>query len=240
MGDAGQQLATIGALILDLDGLLIDSERWSWEAHDRVLAGLGALPLSLEEVRSLVGLEGDAEWAVFRTLRPLPVDRVAYARAHAAAFVAIRAERLAPLPGVQELLDAASSLGLPVALASNSGPESIEAALGGLGVRDRFAAVASGQEVPHGKPHPDVYLLALQRLGLSAEQGLAVEDSAVGLAAARAAGLRCAVVPNEITAALDFSGAWLRFPALAALARQLPSMTRSGSGKGLRGREQVC
>ena len=240
LGDAGQQPAAIEALILDLDGLLIDSERWSWEAHNQVLAGLGISPLALAEVRSLIGLEGETEWATFRRLRPLPIDRAAYAESHAAAFVAIRAARLAPLPGVRELLEAAEGLGLLVGLASNSGPESIEVALVGLGVRDRFAAVASGQEVAHGKPDPGVYLLALRRLGLEADQALAIEDSAFGLAAARTAGLRCAVVPSELTIGLDFSGAWLRFPDLAALARRLPAMARSGSEKGLRRGLNIC
>jgi len=233
LGDVGDQPAAIQALILDLDGLLIDSERWSWEAHDRVLTSFGAPPLSLDEVRSLVGLEGATEWVAFSFLRSLPIARAAYGEAHAAAFIAIRDERLAPLPGVLDLLDAAERLGLPVGLASNSGPESIEAALIGIGVRDRFATVASGQEVAHGKPSPDVYLLALRRLGLLAEHALAVEDSAVGLAAARAAGLRCAVVPNWITLALDFSGAWLRFPDLGTLARRLPDIALSASERGL-------
>ena len=233
MGDVGDQPAAIRALILDLDGLLIDSERWSWEAQDRVLASLGAPPLGLEEVRSLVGLEGATEWAAFSRLRSLPIGRAAYGEAYTAAFIAIRDERLAPLPGVLDLLDAAERLGLPVGLASNSGPESIEVALIGIGVRDRFATVASGQEVAHGKPSPDVYLLALRRLGILAEHGLAVEDSAVGLAAARAARLRCAVVPNWITSALDFSGAWLRFPDLGSLARRLPDLSRTGSERGL-------
>ena len=213
------------ALILDLDGLLIDSETWSWQAHDETLRRYGAAPLILEEIRMLVGLDAADEWRVLRELRSLPEEALhEYAAAQRDAFVTLRARLLAPLPGVRELLDAARELGLQVGLASNSPLRSVTAALEGLGIRPSFATIATVDQVERGKPAPDVYLLALDRLGIGADAGLAVEDSATGMKAALAAGLPCAVVPNAITAMLDFSPATARFDSLLQVAAWLPSV----------------
>jgi HAD superfamily hydrolase (TIGR01509 family) len=215
-------------VICDLDGLLIDSEMWSWQAHNEVLRAQGLPRLSLEEVRRLVGLDGDDEWHTLCSLRPIAESRAAYYRAHGEAFIALRSRALAPMPGVHELLGAAARLDLRLGLASNSHMPSILAALQGLGIRDRFTAVVSADEVPQGKPQPDVYLLALERLGLGAAQAIAVEDSRAGLAAAQAAGLFCVVVPSELTAGQDLSAAQQRFASLYEVAAWLPEHVMAG------------
>jgi beta-phosphoglucomutase len=208
-------------VILDLDGLLIDSETWSWHAHNAALTANGERPLALPEVRQLVGLSGNDEWQRLLTLRPLKVEPAAYAGAQEAAFEALRARQMRPLPGVDDLLAAVSHNDLLLALASNSGSASIQETLALLGMADRFDAVISCQDVPRSKPAPDVYCLALARLGLRANQGVAVEDSCVGLAAAAAAGLRCLAVPNGITATQDFSQAHRIFTDLHGVAAWL-------------------
>lgn len=213
------------ALILDLDGLLIDSELWSWQAHDAALRRYGAAPLALEEIRQLVGSDAADEWRALRRLRSLPEQALyEYAAAQRDAFVALRERLLAPLPGVRELLDAARALGLRIGIASNSPLRSVTEALDGLGIRPYFATLATVDQVQRGKPAPDVYLLALQRLGIPPVAAIAVEDSATGMSGALAAGLRCAVVPNAITAQQDFSLATARFDSLIQVAAWLPSV----------------
>lgn len=221
-------MSALRGVILDMDGLLIDSEMWSWQAHNEVLGSHGLPPLGLDEVRQLVGLDGDDEWATLRALRELPDARADYYRASRAAFIAIRSQSLAPMPGVHALLDTVAHLGLRLGLASNSMLPSIEAALEGLGIRDRFMVVASVEEVATGKPRPDVYLLTLQRLGLEPRQAIAVEDSRTGLAAAQAAGLYCVVVPSELTAGQDLSAAQQRFESLHHVAAWLPRHAAAG------------
>jgi beta-phosphoglucomutase-like phosphatase (HAD superfamily) len=76
-----------------------------------------------------------------------------------------------------------------------------------LGIRHRFAAVCTGDEVPHGKPWPDVYRLALDRLGCDPARAVAVEDSPVGCDAAVAAGMVAVAVPSEMTRGLAFPSA---------------------------------
>jgi len=220
----GRQMTEPRGVILDLDGLLIDSEQWAWEAHNAVLSGYTLPALALDEVQQLVGLQGDDEWRAFTAIRPLPdLAREEYGRRVRDAFIGLRAARLAPQPGVGELLAAVCTLDLRLGLASNSSLASIEAALEGLGIADRFMAVASGLEPERGKPDPAVYLLALDRLGLRPDEAIAVEDSQAGLRAALAAGLYCVVVPGPITAALDLGAAHRRFDDLHGVAAWLPA-----------------
>jgi HAD superfamily hydrolase (TIGR01509 family) len=84
----------------------------------------------------------------------------------------------------------------PLAIASSSNPELIEVVLDVAGIRSLFRVVVSSQEVPRGKPAPDVYLEAAQRLGVAPERCAAVEDSHNGIRSAKAAGMRVIVVPN--------------------------------------------
>jgi HAD superfamily hydrolase (TIGR01509 family) len=204
--------------VLDLDGLLIDSETWSWQAHNEALERFHAAPLSLSEVQRLIGFDSEDEWAVLTRMRRLPADPEGYRTALRAAFVAIRDRSLAPMPGVQELLDVMAARGLGLGLASNSHRSSVVQALDGLGIRERFGAIATVEDVAEGKPAPDIYLRALAVLGVPAQEAAAVEDSPIGVAAARAAGMLCIAVPNPLTAALDLRAASLRLESLHAVA----------------------
>ncbi len=204
----------LAGLVVDLDGLLIDSETWSWQAHDIALAKFGLPGMRIDEIRTLVGLDADDEWAAVLSMRPLTAPRAAYFAEHREAFIALRDRGLAPLPGVRELLRVVSDRGWRLGLASNSALPSITAALVGLGIREYFGAVASADEVTRGKPDPAVYQLAMKRLDLMPEQAAALEDSPAGLEAARAAGMFCIAVPSEITAALDLGAAHKQFAAL--------------------------
>jgi len=86
-----------------------------------------------------------------------------------------------------------------------------------VGLRARFEVMATGDEVAAHKPDPAVYLLALDRLGLQAEEAIAFEDTAHGVAAAHAAGLRCVAVPNPYAGHARFMAADLLLPSAAAL-----------------------
>ncbi len=210
--------ADLQALVLDLDGLLIDSETWSWKAHDEVLASYGLDPLSPHEIGRMVGLIGLDEWNELCSMRALPDVRIQYNTAHTGAYIRISEECHGPMPGIDDLLRAASHVGLRVALASNSPLSVVRDVLRKLSILDVFAATATGDQVARSKPAPDVYRLALRLLCLPATSVLAIEDSRVGLQAARAAGIKCLVVPNDVTATQDFSGAYRRFAGLADVA----------------------
>jgi len=211
----------VHGVVLDLDGLLIDSETWAWQAHNSVLSSLGREPLSLEETRRLVGLRHNDEWLALRQMRDLDVSQAQYYRANGDAYYAARDRAFAPMLGVHEFVATAVRLGLHLAIASNSRLQSVSDTLERLGIRACFSALVSGEDLPKGKPAPDVYLKALSLLDLPADDAVAVEDSAVGLQAAVAAGLRCVVVPNELTAPQDFGSAFRRFESLVEVASWL-------------------
>ena len=123
-------------------------------------------------------------------------------------------EQSVPLPGVIDLLDQAAAHGLRCAVASSSRRGSVLPYLRQFGILERFAHVVTREAVSNAKPAPDLYLEALSRLRLSPREALAFEDSAPGLRAARAAGLRCIVVPGPAADNVDFSGCHLRLTTL--------------------------
>lgn len=112
-------------------------------------------------------------------------------------------------PGVGELLDELEEAGVRLGVATTGSRTWVDPLLDRLFGLERFAAVVGGDEVPEPKPDPSVYRLALERMGLDASSAPAIEDSAIGLQAAQAAGLRCVVVVNDYTREQDFAGAQL-------------------------------
>jgi HAD superfamily hydrolase (TIGR01509 family) len=123
---------------------------------------------------------------------------------------AVAAGALRLRPGIADILRRAREAGLNLAVATTTSPANVEALIQatlGRPAREVFDVVAAGDEAPRKKPAPDVYLLALERLGLPADAALALEDSRNGLLAAKAAGLRCIVCPNFYTAGEAFGEA---------------------------------
>ena len=146
------------------------------------------------------------------------------ARIHAlktAYYTAAIEDGAVPLrPGVLALLEAAASAGMPLAIATTTSPANIAALLRralGADWRQRFAAVQDASTAPQKQPHPQAYQQALHALGLPASACLALEDSANGLQAARAAGLVSVITPTGFTADHDFAGALRVLPSLAGV-----------------------
>jgi HAD superfamily hydrolase (TIGR01509 family) len=106
-----------------------------------------------------------------------------------------RTEKPPVIPGAPEAVRRIAAR-LPVAIASSAHPDVIEAAVDALGLHDVLRAIVSSDEVPHGKPEPDVYLVAADRLGVDARRCLVVEDSINGVRAGKAAGAFVVLVPN--------------------------------------------
>ncbi|MEO0054411.1 MAG: hypothetical protein RLZZ50_358 [Verrucomicrobiota bacterium] len=192
-------------LIFDFDGLIVDTETAILEAWRQVHSedGLEADPRILHAVVGHVDMAADL-WTAY----PASENREGLA----ARFLKLtrqRCEAAPVLPGVVELLDEARAAGLRLAVASNSSHRHVDAHLAARGLLERFSTVVCREDVPRGKPAPDPYLFALERLDLRSEQAVAFEDSLPGHEAAAAAGLRVVVVPNPSTAGDVFSrAAW--------------------------------
>jgi HAD superfamily hydrolase (TIGR01509 family) len=120
------------------------------------------------------------------------------------------------LPGVRQAIAAARRLGLRLGVASSSRHRWVDGHLERLGLED-FECVRCRDDVERAKPFPDLYLAVCSCLGVPPSAAIALEDSANGIAAAKAAGLRCVAIPNPMTAELDLSAADLRLDSLADL-----------------------
>ncbi|MEV7694685.1 HAD-IA family hydrolase [Microbacterium sp. NPDC089189] len=151
----------------------------------------------------------------------------------------IDAGRIDPRPGVARLAEQAAAAGWRLAVASTSAEPSVRAVLRravGADLAARFAVFA-GDVVAHKKPAPDIYLHALTELGVPAEDAVVVEDSAIGLRAARAAGIATIVTVSAYTAEEDFDGAALVLSSLGDA--EEPARVLAGTGAARPGREVV-
>ncbi|NGZ75120.1 HAD family hydrolase [Saccharibacillus alkalitolerans] len=189
----------IEAFIFDMDGVIIDSEPMHFEVDRRIMADYG-YPVTQEKLEEYVGMTTPELWTAIRAefgMSQTVEEIVAYQMGHK--IEALRAADMEPIDGIRELLAELKRAGIPCAVASSSPPAFIEAVLEKFGLRGEFAAVASGEEVPRGKPAPDVFLRAAELLGANPERCVVLEDSKHGIDAAKAAGMSCIgfVNPNS-------------------------------------------
>jgi len=122
-------------------------------------------------------------------------------------FVSLLDTQLRTMPGAMELLDLLDAHGIARGVATSSGPDFAHDVLGRMGIRDRFAFVLTSVDVTHGKPHPEIYQTAAQRLAVDPGAMLVLEDSQAGCKAAVAAGAVVVAVPGGHSRRHDFTGA---------------------------------
>jgi HAD superfamily hydrolase (TIGR01509 family) len=143
------------------------------------------------------------------------LDREAVLNRRRARHMEMVAE-LEVLPGVRDAIAEARRLGLRLGVASSSSRAWVTGHLARLGL-DGFECVRCRDDVTNTKPDPELYLSVCACLGVLPEEAIALEDSANGIAAAKAAGMRCVAIPNPMTAGLDLSAADLRLESLGDL-----------------------
>jgi HAD superfamily hydrolase (TIGR01509 family) len=203
----------IDALIFDFDGTILDTEWPDYLTWCEAYAEHNCeLPMRLWV--DAVGSNYFDPFAHLETQLGRAVDRVALRARRRERMSALCAE-LTLRPGVQEAIDDADALGLRLGVASSSGREWVEGYLQRLGLRHHFEAVFTREDVARVKPDPALYARTVNALGVSPAAAVAIEDSRNGLLAAKAAGLKCVVVPNEITQQLHFPEADLQMASLA-------------------------
>src|SRR6478672_7617147 len=182
------------AVLFDLDGVIVDSESaWAEAKHDLVDEAGGSW--KPEATRAMLGMSSP-EWS--RYLReelgvPLSVEEIS-----SAVVATLERRYRQALPLIPGAVDAVRRIagGWRLGLASSSNREIIDLVLEHAGLTDAFAVTVSSEEVARGKPAPDVYVEAARRLGVAPGRCLAIEDSASGIRAAKAAGMRTLAIPN--------------------------------------------
>ena len=175
------------AVIFDMDGVLIDSYRAHLEAWQRLGEMLGR-PVTEE---AFVPTFGRVNREIFRHLwgdafTDVEIDR--WGDWKEQAYREIILKRFPGMDGATDLLDALKDAGFALAIGSSGPPENVAAALVGLRREAIFDAIVHSREVTHGKPHPEVFLKAAEKLGLEPRACAVVEDSLAGLEAAQRAG----------------------------------------------------
>lgn len=197
-----------GLVIFDNDGVLVDSEILANAVMADILTGYGVPTTTEDAIRDYMGGSMALVRAKIRERHGREIPDEFEDAYHHAAFAAFRAE-LTAVPGVSDLLDTLASAGVPYCVASSGTHERIRLTLTTTGLIDRFtdAAIFSSQDVAHGKPAPDLFLLAAEKMGFAPSECTVIEDSPLGVTAARAAGMRVyghtALTPPERLAEAD-------------------------------------
>ncbi|HEY8550609.1 MAG TPA: HAD family phosphatase [Vicinamibacterales bacterium] len=207
MPSSGPTLQTIEGAVFDLDGTLVDNMPFHIEAFGAFAENHGLPPLTLERRK---WMDGKRNADIFPGLfgRQLsPAEIAAMADEKESMYRRISAGRLTPLRGLIRLLDLLEHARVPVAVATSAPQENVTHTLGELGLADRFRMVARSDEVPRGKPEPDVFLEAARLMKAAPERCLAFEDAPAGIIAARRAGMVTVAVatsyPREVLAVTD-------------------------------------
>ena len=190
-----------------MDGVIIDSEPLHFEIDILTMRRLGA-EISKERLERFVGMTNPEMWAVIRQEYAMTrtVDEIIGIQL-AAKIQSLRERAYEPIDGIPELLGELHRLGFPMGIASSSPRAFIEAVLDKFGFAELFDCVVSGEEVARGKPAPDVYLEAARLLGADPRACVVLEDSRNGIAAAKAAGMKCIGYVNENSGRQDLSAA---------------------------------
>jgi HAD superfamily hydrolase (TIGR01509 family) len=214
------------ALIFDVDGTLAETEELHRAAFNEIFARPGGpgwhwdVPLYSDLLRVTGGKERIAAYIAQANLPPMTPEAIAgLHKAKTAAYTrGVREGRITLRPGVRRLLEEAGARRCRLAIATTTSAENVEALLAACAPLPAFDVIAAGDEVPAKKPAPDIYTLALSRLGLPAEACIAIEDTENGVRAATGAGLRCVVTTS-------LYGGNGPFPTAAAVVGDLAAVT---------------
>ena len=205
----------IRAVAFDLDGLMFNTEDLYDEVIGAVLASRQR-EFSLETKQAIMGLPGPLAVAAMQE----QCDLLHESTNDLLHEIHVGLEKLLPtrlqrMPGLTELLEQITKLNLPASIATSSPPEFVTTVLQLSQLADQFQFFLTSQDVPRGKPHPDIYLLSAERHGVAPNQMLVLEDSQNGSRAAAASGAFTVAVPGKHSLGLDFSHADLILESLA-------------------------
>jgi HAD superfamily hydrolase (TIGR01509 family) len=186
---------TIAAIVLDLDGVIVDTEEL-WDRERRQYVADHGGTWTDAATRAMQGMSS-AEWSAYLVEELGASGEQHQISKDVAAMVVAEVEHDLPLlPGAVRAVNALAHAYI-LGLASSANREVIDAVLDGAAITERFAATISSEEVERGKPAPDVYLEAARRMGVDPGACAAVEDSTNGLRAAHAAGMVVIATPNH-------------------------------------------
>jgi len=209
----------IKAIFWDNDGVLVDTERLYYIATQRALAGVGVV-LTKEQYIELLLVQGRPPWylAGEKGITPDEIEKLRDKRNDL--YSALLEQEDIIIDGAGEVLEELGKRYL-MGIVTSSRPDHFGIIHRRTGFLKYFQFAITLGDYSHSKPHPEPYLKAIERSGFSAEECLVIEDSERGLTAAREAGIRCIVIPNEFTRSSNFDGAYKVIKELEELSAEL-------------------
>jgi HAD superfamily hydrolase (TIGR01509 family) len=193
------------AVVFDLDGLMFNTEELYQFVGSQLLKRRGK-NFDDELLDKMMGRPQRVALQLMIDYHGLDATVADLARETDEVFDEILDERLQCMPGLVELLAALERHNIPKAIATSSGRSFVEQVLERFNFAPRFQFILTGDDVTHGKPHPEIYLKAAERFGFAPEEVLVLEDSSNGCRAAVAAGTFAVAVPGLHSCRHDFSG----------------------------------
>jgi HAD superfamily hydrolase (TIGR01509 family) len=202
------------AVVFDMDGLMFNTEDVYTAVGEQILLRRGR-EFTDELKAAMMGLRPQPSFE--EMIRQCNLDDTweELAAEGNLLFLSLIKDRLAPMPGLMELLDALEQAGIPKAIGTSSCRELVAACLTPFDIQSRFEFILAAEDVANGKPHPEIYLVCAQRFGVPPGEMMVLEDSQNGCLAASAAGAFAVAVPGEHSRDHDFSSASLVVESLA-------------------------
>lgn len=191
------------AVIFDFDGTIIDTESAWFDIYQEILKEKHGFDLTLEEFVKIVGSTDGALFDFIDESLEVPLDRTEFHDQVNDRFETIR-EQLVVREGFLETANQLKKRGILMAVASSSDRSWIEGFLNQYGLMEYFQLVISADDVSEVKPNPEIYEVTLKRLGVTADEAIAIEDSYNGSIAAISAGIHTLIIPNDVTRSLSF------------------------------------
>jgi HAD superfamily hydrolase (TIGR01509 family) len=183
------------AVIFDLDGVLADSEPW-WNQIDAKLLAEHGVSYRGEYHRNVLGVSYRLAVEFYKNAFHLSASVEELMRRRGEIATEFFANRVGLFPSAKRMLEQLREMKLHLAVATSSVSASARPLLDRTEIRSLFSIVITGDEVQQGKPHPDIYLRAAKKLGISPEACLVIEDAPAGIAAGKAANMRVAAIPD--------------------------------------------
>jgi len=183
------------AVIFDLDGVLADSEPW-WNQIDAKLLAEYGVSYCGEYHRNVLGVSYRLAVEFYKNAFHISASVEELMRRRGEIATDFFANRVSLFPSAKMMLEQLREMKLPLAVATSSVSASARPLLDRTGIRSLFSVLITGDEVQQGKPHPEIYLRAAKKLGISPEACLVIEDSLAGIAAGKGANMRVAAIPD--------------------------------------------
>lgn len=196
----------IKAIFWDNDGVLVDTERLYFLATQRVLAGIG-VSLSKEQYIKLLLVQGMPPWYLAAEKGATAEDIEKLRDERNALYGSLLEEENIIIDGAGDVLEELSKRYM-MGIVTSSRSDHFEIIHRRTGFLKYFQFALTSDLYSHTKPHPEPYLLALERSGFNADECIVIEDSERGLTSAKEAGIRCIAIPNEFTQSSNFAGAY--------------------------------